>query len=513
MVHLHVHSHYSLLEGTASVRQLVARAVEHGMQALALTDTAAMHGVVPFYQAARDAGVRPILGAQFGGCVVLARDREGYAQLCEMTTRVRLDPDTAAGFPDRGAWPFAFGDTNLFVLTHHRRAALEFQRHGLSPLVAVTHYGGGASHYRAEGMVRFARQHGLRPVAVRPVYFLDPAHYNVHQVLSAIRLNTTVDSLPPDGIARPEDAFLAPRAFERLYASWPETLDVAEWVAEECDVALPLGTPLFPEIALPDGETAFSWLWKQTFEGLKRRYRPLTPRVIDRVRYELDIINRQGFAPYFLIVADIVRFARGRGIPVVGRGSAANSVVAYALEITRADPFKYDLYFERFMNLERKDCPDIDLDLCWRRRDEVLDYVYATYGAERVATICTMNTFRARAAVREVAKAHGFTGREIGPIAKRLPRYGAEDLRHTLKHLPECRHINPDEEPLSEVLAVSEFIDRYPRHLSMHPCGVVIAPERLTRYVPLQRAARGYVVTQYDMHPIEDLGQIGRAHV
>ncbi|MBI2434940.1 MAG: DNA polymerase III subunit alpha [Candidatus Hydrogenedentes bacterium] len=534
-MHLHVHSNHSLLEGTATPRQLIARAVEHGMTALALTDSNGMYGAIPFYKAARAAGVNPILGVQLGPAVLLAKDREGYAQLCEIITTWHLvDAASSSRLLTEGksrkrdgdvasTWPFSFNDEHLFLLSSDRRLLETWKKRGFSPLAAITHYGDSDSYYKAASLVAWAQRHQLRPAAVSPVHFLDPEHYSIHRVLAAIRANATVDTLPPGSTARPDDFFRSPAQMERLYAPWPETLRNLEFVAEECHLELPLGKPLFPEFPLPHGETPFSWLWKKTFEGLKRKYRPLTPQVIDRVRYELDIIHRLGFAPYFLIVWDIVRHARERDIPIVGRGSAANSLVAYALGITRAEPFKYNLYFERFLNLARTDCPDIDLDICWRRRDDVIDYVYRRYGSrgfpprsgeaaastdERVAMICTLNTFRARAAIREVAKAHGLTGKQIGAVARLLPEYGARDLQTAVKHIPECRGLDLTGEPLKSIVTISEFIDGFPRHLSIHSGGVVIAPEALTRFTPLQRATKGIIITQYDMGPIEELGLI-----
>jgi DNA-directed DNA polymerase III PolC len=480
--------------------------VEYGMNALALTDTDGLYGVIPFYKAAREAGVRPILGAQLGRCTVLARDREGYAQLCALATALHLgqsERERPAKWPENG-----LDLSRLFVMSGDVPTLEALHRAGVSVLAAVEHYGGAASHRRAETMVARAQRMGIPPVAVAPVHFLDPAHWAAHRVLSAIRGNTTVDALGPEDTAPPEAWFRSPRDMERLFAAWPETLDNALWVAEECGVELTLGKPLFPDMPLPEGESAFSWLWKQTFEGLQRCYQPLSPTVLDRVHNELGVIHDLGFAPYFLIVADIVRFAKEHDIPVVGRGSAGNSVVAYALGITRVDPFKYGLYFERFLNRSRSDCPDIDLDLCWRRRDEVIDYVYRTYGANHVAMIATTNTFGARSAVREVAKATGVTGREIALITRVLPHYGAGDIRTLAERVPECRGIRLDEEPLKSILATCEFIDGFPRHLSIHAGGLVIAPEPLTRFVPLQRAAKGIVITQYDMHPVEDLGLV-----
>lgn len=504
-VPLEVHSCYSMLAGTAWPRRLVARAVEYGMRALALTDTDGLYGALPFYTAARDAGVKPILGARLGPWLVLARDREGYAHLCALITAVRLGTADASHLD---AWPFAFDAEHLFLISDDTTALRRMAAKGFSPLAGIVHYGGAASRRRAEALLRAAKELGIKPVAARPVYFLDRTEYRLHRVLAAIRENTTEASLPDEAAASPEAWFCPPAHIERAYGAWPETLDTLTWVEEECNLELSMGTPLFPDFPLPEGETAFSWLWKQAFEGLRRRYQPLTPKVLDRAHHELGVISELGFAPYFLIVSDIVRFAKAQDIPAVGRGSAANSLIAYALGITRADPFRHQLYFERFLNRSRRDCPDIDLDLCWRGRDQVLDYVYERYGADRVAMISTVNTFRARAAVRETAKALGFTEREIGPITRVLPHYGAEDLRLLLRSLPECSRLRLDEEPLKSVIDLSEAVAGLPRHLATHACGLVIAPEPLTRYVPLERAARGIIITQFDKDPIEQLGLV-----
>jgi DNA-directed DNA polymerase III PolC len=504
MVHLEVHSNHSLLEGAATVRQLVARAVEFGIKTLALTDTGGLYAAIPFYQTALDAGVKPILGARLGDLVILARDRDGYSELCRIVTAFQLDPEFDLAF----ARACHAGSPHLFVLASDRSRIEALLERGIEPLVAIAHYGGSRSRYLAARLYQFARDKNLRPVAVSPIYFLDAPDIKIHRVLAAIRLNTTIDNLPPDKIASPEAWFRSKREMDRLYADWPDAMQNTDWVAANCNVEFDLGRPLFPEIDLPQGDTPFSRLWQYAFTGLKERYKPLRPDVMDRFHYELDIINRLGFAAYFLIVRDIVEFARGRGIPIVGRGSAANSLVAYALGITRVDPFKYDLYFERFLNMSRTDCPDIDLDICWRRRDEVIEYVYHKYGADRVAMICAFNTFQARSAMRDVAKAYGWTESEIGEVVRQLPHYRAHDIRTLVKHLPECRGLPIDEEPLKSILEIAERIDGYPRHLSIHSGGVVIAPQPLTRFVPLQMAAKGILITQYDMHPIEDLGLI-----
>ncbi len=505
MIHLEVHSHFSMLSGTAGVRQLAARAVEHGMKALALTDTGGLYGAIPFYKAAKAAGVKPLLGAKLGPCVLLARDREGYAHLCEIISAVQLEKVTS---DQLGAWPFPFGMERLFCVTADLGVARCLRDRGLPPLIAITHYGDARSRYRAAQVHEAARRMGLRAVAVNPVYFLDPPHYAVHRVLAAIRENTTVDQVEPAVCAHPQDWFRSPDQMERLYAAWPDALDHASWIAEECNVELALGKPIFPDFPLPEGATPGSWLRQQCLEGVRTRYHPAPQAAMDRLRHELQVIDDLGFSSYFLIVGDIVRFARERGIPAVGRGSAANSLVAYVLGITRVDPLRYNLYFERFLNRSRADAPDIDLDLCWRRRDEVIEYLYERYGADRVAMIAAVNTFQARSAVREAARAHGLSPAEIGRITRVIPHYGARDIRNALKRLPECRGLRFDDEPLRSILEFGEFVDGFPRHLAVHAGGMIIAPDRLTRYLPIQRAAKGILITQYDKDAVEDLGLV-----
>jgi DNA-directed DNA polymerase III PolC len=503
-MHLHVHSNHSLLQGVASPRQIVARAVEHGLEWIALTDTAGLYGAIPFYQAAVTAGIKPLIGVDFEGTILLARTREGYTRLCEIVTAYHLNDsfDLADELTSGG------GEGHLFALAADFSLIKRLCKEGLEPLVAMTSYGDKTSRYRAERAYAFARRMGLRAVPVNPVYFLDGRDAPTHKVLTAIRLNTTLDNLRRQDHAPARARFLTPTEMKRFYDDWPALLLNADWVAEQCDLDLSFGTPLFPQCSIPDGETPFSYLWKRACQGVQERYRVMTPAISKRLEYELSIIEQLGFAPYFLIVWDIVRHARAQDIPIMGRGSAANSLVAYALGITRADPFKYDLYFERFLNLARTDCPDIDLDICWRRRDDVIDYVYERYGRDRVAMISTLNTFKARAAVREVARVHGLTPQEATAITRQLPHYHAGDIALAARVLPESRGLNISDEPLKSIVATAERIDGFPRHLSIHSGGVVIAPASLTQFVPLQRATKGIIITQYDMGPIEDLGLV-----
>jgi len=345
-------------------------------------------------------------------------------------------------------------------------------------------------------------------VATNKVYFAGPEAHRIHRVLSAIRENTTTAALGPAAVAHSENWLKPQSLMVELFGPWRDAVLNTLWIADRCNLDLPLGQPIFPESDLPPCETSFSHLWKLAFDGVSERYRPLTPQVIDRLKHELEVINRLGFAPYFLIVRDIVRYAREHGISIVGRGSAADSLVSYALGITQVDPLKYDLYFERFLNLSRTDCPDIDLDICWKRRDEVIDYVYRRYGSDRVAMISTFATFQARSAVTDIAKTFGLTRDEINSFTSSLPHYHSSDIKAVVDRLPECHHLPINEEPFKSIVELSEAIDGFPRHLSIHCGGLVIGREPLTRLVPLQRSAKGIVITQFDMGPIEQLGLV-----
>jgi len=502
---LEVHSAYSMMEGTARPRQLVARAVEYGMRSLVLTDTDGLYGFLPFYTAARDAGINAIAGARLGRCLILARNRQGYSRLCEIISAVHLGK---ADKYNLGDWTFSFGDEDLFLISDEMELLEKLAKKGLRPLAGIRHYGTRASRCAAEKLIGQAKEKKISSVATFPVYFLDPGDYDAHRIISAIRENAALASLPPHATAPAGAWFRSPEQIERLYGLWPETLHMLARVEEECSLDLSLGKPLFPTFPLPEGESAFSLLWKMVFEGLNRRYHPLTPALLDRAHYELGVIHDQGFAPYFLIVADLVRFASENGIPATGRGSAANSLVAHALGITRVDPLRYNLYFERFLNRSRKDCPDIDLDLCWRGRDQVLDYVYKRYGSDHVAMICTVNTFQARSTVRETARVMGYKEEEISALTRTLPHYGAENLSLIISALPECRHLRPEEEPLKSILKISEKIAGLPRHISIHAGGMVVTPEPLTHYLPLEQAPKGMVITQYDKDAVEQMGLI-----
>ena len=293
---------------------------------------------------------------------------------------------------------------------------------------------------------------------------------------------------------------------QKCFPDHPEWLAATQEIADRCNLQLALGKLILPECSVPDGESAFSYLWKLSFDGARKRYTPLRPEVLSRLTHELEVIEHWKLAPYFLLVHDIVQEARRRGIPAVARGSAASSMVTYCLGISRVCPLHWGLHFERFLNEQRGDCPDIDI--CGARRDELLDYVYEHWGAEHVAMIGSFITMHARLAVREVAKVFGMPPGEVDRFTKRLPHRPVREILQAIRNLPECRDLPVDDEPWKTILQVALRLDAAPRHMGIHPCGTVISAQPLTRLTPLERATKGIVVTQYDMNAIEALGLI-----
>jgi DNA polymerase-3 subunit alpha len=345
-------------------------------------------------------------------------------------------------------------------------------------------------------------------VATNNVHFLRPEEHLHHRAVNAIRMGGLLTTVAAPEITTGEAWFKSFAEMQRLFPDHPELLQATLEIADRCDLQLALGKLIFPEFNVPDGESAFSYLWKLSFEGARKRYKPLRPEVLSRLTHELEVIEKLHLAPYFLLVWDIVEEARRRGIPAVARGSAASSIVTYCLGISRVCPLRWGLYFERFLNEQRGDCPDIDIDICGARRDELLDYVYEHWGAEHVAMIGSFITMHARLAVREVAKVFGVPPGEVDRFTKRLPHRPVREILTAIRDLPECRNLPVDEEPWKTILQVALRLDDAPRHLGIHPCGTVISARPLTRLTPLERATKGIVVTQYDMNAIEALGLI-----
>ncbi len=552
-IHLHCHSHYSFLRAVPRPEELIAAAQAHGMPAVALTETNGLYAAVPFYLAARDTGIKPILGALLDvqdknetrnskfetrqssesefrvsnfefrtSILLLAENLAGYSNLCALVTQRQLEdrPVTleelnqhraglvalyAVGKNETRNSKFENRDSSITIhqspftnLKEIFPTALYLEVHRLSP-------GDGRAIREA---LRLSRELGVPIVATNNVHFLRPEEHLHHRVLNAIRTGALLTKVAPPDITSAEAYFKSPAEMQRAFPDHPEALAATLEIAERCNLELPLGKPIFPECTVPDGESPFSYLWKLCFDGARRRYQPLTPPVLARLTHELEVINQLHLAPYFLLVWEIVEEAKRRGIPAVARGSAASSIVTYCLGISRVCPLRWGLYFERFLNEQRGDVPDIDIDICGARRDELLDWVYKRWGAAHVAMISSFITMHARLAVREVAKVFGLSTGEVNHFTRRLPHRPVREIQEALRTLPECRALPAKEEPWKTILAVAERLDDFPRHLGIHPCGTVISAQPLTRLVPLEVATKGIVVTQYDMNGVEALGLI-----
>jgi DNA-directed DNA polymerase III PolC len=532
-VHLHVHSHWSLLAGAWAPVEIARRAAALGMPAVALTDTDGLYGVVPFAKACAEAGVRAIVGAELTDprrpwrAVFLARDRAGYEELSALVSARWLDDGFSLAGAVRGR------SDHLAVLARDHRlleAAVAAGRSAgtyaeVRPAPAGEDPTSSAERALRRETLAWAARLSLPPVATTGAWYAAPADRAAHRVLRAIGANETLAALddrarlgsPARGrgdldtgpFAATTAWFLAGDELAAAFADCPEALANAGALAEECRFAFEWGAFHFPEYPTENGESAFAMLWRVAFEGLAERYRPLPTQAIRRLQEELSVIEEKGFADYFLAIRDVAEWARGRHIPLVGRGSAANSLVSFCLGITHVEPLKHNLFFERFLNRERADCPDFDLDFCWRRRDRVLEYVYERFGAERVAMIATFCRLGARGALREVARALGVPDREISRVTRRVPHFSSVEMLEELREtLPECRGLPLDRPPWDEVVELALAIDMYPRHISAHPCGIVIAPGPVDRWVPRQMSAKGLAVTQFDMHPVEDIGLV-----
>ena len=355
---------------------------------------------------------------------------------------------------------------------------------------------------------RLGHELGVPLVATNNVHFLQPEEHLHHRAVNAIRTGGLLTTVAPPEITTGEAWFKPAAEMQKCFPDHPELLQATLEIADRCNLQLELGKLIFPEFSVPEGETPDLHLRKLCFAGAQRRYQPPGPEVFSRLKRELQVIKKWKLAPYFLLVWDIVEEARRRGIPAVARGSAASSMVTYCLGISRVCPLRWGLYFERFLNEQRGDCPDIDIDICGARRDELLDYVYTRWGEEHVAMIGSFITMHARLAVREVAKVFGVPPGEVDRFTKRLPHRPVREILQAIRGLPECRDLPVDDEPWKTILQVALRLDDAPRHLGIHPCGTVISARPLTRLTPLERATKGIVVTQYDMNAIEALGLI-----
>ncbi len=468
------------------------------MPAMALTDTNGLYGLVWFLQQAAERGLRPIVGAEVcaGGerAVLLVRNRPGYSALCRIISRRHLEAEFSlcrALREDR---------EGLFVLTDR-----------LPLLQALARQNGGGDLYvelkdpRVETpLVSFSRASGIPMAATNAVHFAAPGDFPLHRLLRAIDLNTCLSRIPPAELAG-EDCWLKPpEAMARRYPHLPQAMENTLRIAGECSADLGIGALTFPSCEIPDGSDAFECLREECYRGAERRYGELSESVIKRLERELAIIRDKGFAPYFLVVRDIVRQSER----TCGRGSAAASLVSYCLGITHVEPVTHNLFFERFLNEGRSDPPDIDVDFPWDERDDILEYVFRKYGAERTAMISNHVGFRCRAAVREVAKVYGLPDQEIKTVTERMGYYWS--IRHLEDRVAQDPMYKDMElkEPWPEIIRWAVKLDGYPRHLSVHCGGVVIVPDRIDNHVPVEPAPKGVRIIHWEKDQAEDGGLV-----
>ncbi|HUU35783.1 MAG TPA: DNA polymerase III subunit alpha, partial [Vicinamibacterales bacterium] len=590
-VHLHTHTTFSFGDGACRIPELVMRAAELGMPALAVTDHEGLYGAVRFYQACKAAGVKPIVGVELtvepavgpggrvwepGADAGLPRDAAGPAgaALADPAAAAALAPDgriahlkAAATVPPSAARASGAGGYHLVLLAKDYAgwsnlcriiSAAHLEHPGEPPLArlaTLAEHGGhlvalsgcrrgevwsrllagdkagaraaASVFHRIFGRDYFIElQHELLPdsdaslraldllahelriptVATGDVHYTVKADAGLHDVLAAEAANQPLPN--PLGRKNAELYLKSPRQMRRLFQRYPEAYANAERIAARCNLDLGLGKLLFPAYPLPPGETAFSLLWKRCFAGAAERYRPLTAEVTARLERELKVVQELGFAEYFLAVHDIVEFARGRGIYYSGRGSAGNSIVSYVLRVTDADPIAHELLFERFLNPYRRGMPDVDIDFCSARRDEVIQYIYERFGHDRVAMVATVNTVRAPSAVRIVSRAFGFTPDEINRLSRKVPWGSADKLGEMLAERPELADHEFQQPHYRRLVDVAERLSGFPAHLGTHLGGFILSRDPLTDRVPLQWAAKGVVVAQFDKDDVETLGLV-----
>ena len=541
--HLHVHTEYSLLDGSNKIKEYVARVKELGMNSAAITDHGVMYGVIDFYREARKQGINPILGCEVyvapnsrfdrevtGGddryyhLVLLAENNEGYENLTKIVSKgfvegyyykprvdkellrtchkgiIALSACLAGEVPryltngmyeeakDRALeYQEIFGKGNYF---------LELQDHGIPDQQLVN-----------QQLMKLSQETGIELVATNDVHYTYADDAKAHDILLCIQ---TGKKLSDENRMRYEGGQYYVKSEEEMAALFPyarQALENTQKIADRCSVEIEFGVTKLPKYDVPEGYTSWEYLQKLCYEGMDQRYRIPSQELKDRLAYELDTIRHMGYVDYFLIVWDFIKYAKDHGIAVgPGRGSAAGSIVSYCLGITTIDPIHYQLLFERFLNPERVSMPDIDVDFCYERRQEVIDYVMRKYGKDCVAQIVTFGTLAARGVIRDVGRVMDLPYAYVDSIAKMIPQELGITIDKALQMNPELRKLYESDETVTHLIDMAKRLEGLPRHCSMHAAGVVICQKPVEEYVPLSRAADGTITTQFIMTTLEELG-------
>jgi DNA-directed DNA polymerase III PolC len=493
-VHLHVHSHYSMMWGVSSVKVLCETATAAGFEYLALTDTNGFYGLINFLEAARQHGIRPIVGVhlQVGNesAVILAKTARGYELLSELNTRRHLSEDfsLARDFPD--------APSHLAILSSDPDLIKSLRTKAECRVEAVP----GPAGRRA---LEMANALGVPPVATNAVYFAHPDDYPLHRLVRAIDLNKTLSTLPHEEVVRPEQWLKSAPWMSNHFPNCEEALANTVALARECLTAWDHFRTVFPHYLDRQGDH-FARLLEKCREGIRRRYGETSEVIEGRLSEELELIRSKGYVDYFLVVADIV----GRRPIHCGRGSAAASLVSYLLGITHVDPIRHHLLFGRFLNPHRQDHPDIDVDFPWDERDDLLEELRQHYGSERLAMVSNHVGFGARASVREVAKVYGIPAADIKEVTRRMSFWThPAGIWKRVKTHPKFLGF-PLDPPWPEVIDLAGRLESLPRHLSVHCGGIVLVPDRVSRYVPVERSAKGAWVIQWEKDQAEHAGLV-----
>uniref|UniRef100_A0A832DEF8 DNA polymerase III subunit alpha n=1 Tax=Ignavibacterium album TaxID=591197 RepID=A0A832DEF8_9BACT len=508
MIPLHIHSNYSLLNGACSIEELISKASDLKLSSLCLTDNNGMYGLIKFYKECISTGIKPLLGVHLDEVsdknkyvILIAKNNDGFSDICNIITSRKLDENFSLINLLREFHP------NLIIITPNIELleSINLNNQFYAELIFTKE-----QKNKSKNLFNYASEKGIKIVGTNPVYFIEREDFILHKLLRAIDENTTVANLTNSDIVDPEFYFKSDDEIKILFKDIPEALIESEKIAEQCSVDLKIGEYKFPHYpnAKPD---SFTFFYKTVYDGFQKKYPKPTQAEKERLEKEIEVITSLNFVDYFLIVWDIVQEAKRRGILYIGRGSAANSMVAYCLDLTQIEPIRNNLFFERFLNKARSSPPDVDIDFSWKERDEMIKYVFEKYGYENVAMISTHVTFRAKSAFREVAKAFGISDAEISNYSRKIPWTNAKNLPRISEIFPESKSLDFSKEPWKSIVHLASRIANYPRHLSIHPGGIVITPTKITDYCALEYAKNkglGLIITQPDMYSIEDLGLI-----
>ena len=541
--HLHVHTEYSLLDGSNKITEYVNRVKELGMDSAAITDHGVMYGVIDFYRAAKAAGIRPILGCEVyvapgsmydketsGGedryyhLVLLAENNTGYSNLMKIVSKgfvegyyykPRVDKSVLekyhegiialsaclAGEVARGISRGQYEEAKKAALSYEAifgkgNFFLELQDHGIPEQQMVN-----------QALLRMSQETGIELVCTNDVHYTFADDAKPHDILLCIQTGKKVNDEDRMRYEGGQYYVKSPEEMAQLFPYALQALENTEKIAERCNVEIEFGVTKLPKYDVPEGYTSWEYLNKLCFEGLQERYQPVTQELTDRLNYELSTIKQMGYVDYFLIVWDFIHYARSQGISVgPGRGSAAGSLVSYTLGITKLDPIRYNLLFERFLNPERVSMPDIDVDFCFERRQEVIDYVVRKYGKDRVVQIVTFGTLAARGVIRDVGRVLDLPYAQCDAIAKMIPNELNITIDKALEMNPELKKSYTEDEQVRYLIDMARRLEGLPRHTSMHAAGVVISQKAVEEYVPLSRASDGSITTQFTMTTLEELG-------